>query len=416
MEKNDFQFDVVVIGAGPAGIMAAGRAAEKGARVAIVEKNEVIGRKLLLTGNSRCNIAQAQFDNKALMEKYGRNGKFLAKPLFLFDVNRVMDFFEKRKLKLKVEKTGKIFPASDKAGDVIKVLYDYLHDNGVTTLFKNEVVGIEASENKIIKLILKKTEITAKNYIIATGGKSYAQTGSTGCGYDWAQKLGHTINTPKPALVPIQANTAWLEKAQGISLGGVELSVYLNGKKNFSGLGDMIFTHFGISGPIVLDISKRVGDLLEKGVVKILIDTKPSLSIEKLDEILQKNFRNSAKKLINSLGDFCPPKFWELILQISGLDGNKHAARISKAERKLLVRTFKELEMPVDSLFGFERAMITSGGVVAREVDFSTMRSRIISNLFFAGEILDIDGPTGGYNLQICWSTGYTAGENAGVS
>lgn len=415
MERKTFDFDVVVIGGGPAGVMAAGRAAEKGARVALVEKNDKIGRKLLMTGNGRCNITQAEFEDAKLIEKYGKNGKFLTSSFTIFGVHRVMDFFEKRNLKLKIEKTGKIFPDNDKASDVIDTLYGYLHDNGVTTLFGNEVVNIDMEGKEISRIILKKGEITAKNYVIATGGRSYPHTGSTGKGYDWAEKLGHTVRDPKPALVPINAKNSWLESAQGISLGRVALNVYQGGKKKFSQTGDMIFTHFGISGPVVLNISRQIGELLEKGEVKILIDLKPQLSVEKLDEVLQHEFyKNSVKKLANTLGDFYAPKLFELLLQVCGLDATKQLARISKEERKKIVKFSKELEIEVDSLLGFDRAMITSGGVSVREVDPKTMRSKIVSNLFFAGEILDLDGPTGGYNLQICWSTGYVAGDNVG--
>lgn len=414
MKKEEFEFDVVVIGGGPAGIMAAGRAAEKGMRVALVEKNDAIGRKLALTGNGRCNITQAEFDNRTLALKYGKRGRFLLNALSQFGVRRIVDFFEKRNLKLKTEKTGKIFPENDKAADVIKVLNDYLYDNGVTTLFGEEVMNLEYENDRIVKINLKRRDIVAKNYIIATGGKSYPNTGSNGRGYDLAEKLGHSINSPMPALVPINISSPWLELAQGLSLGGVALNVYQGGKKVFSESGDMIFTHFGISGPVVLNMSKKVGELMKQGAVKILIDIKPGLSVEKLDEVLQNEFyKNSAKKLQNTMGDFYAPKLLELIFHITGLDREKHAARISKKERKQIVNITKGLEIEVDSLMGFERAMVTGGGVSLKEVDSKTMKSKIIDNLYFAGEILDIDGPTGGYNLQICWSTGYMAGENA---
>ncbi|EKE15912.1 MAG: hypothetical protein ACD_11C00076G0005 [uncultured bacterium] len=416
MRKNDSQYDVAIIGAGPSGVMAAISAAQNGARVVLIDRNDNLGRKLLLTGNSRCNITQAEFDTKKLAEKYGKKGRFLLSSLSAFGADEVVKFFEKNNLKLKTEKSGKIFPQSDKAGDVLETLRRCLFENGVTTFFESEVADMELEGNKITKIKLKKGEVIAKNYILSAGGKSYPQTGSTGRGFDLAKKMGHHIISPKPALTPIKIKADWLKEAQGISLRGVEISAYQKNKKIFSEIGDLIFTHFGISGPAVLNISRRIGDLLEKDAVKIKIDIKPELSFEKLDEVLQNDFENNAsKKIGNCMQDFYSPKLLQLILQIANSDNKKNAANISREERRMIVKVSKGLEMEVEELLGFERAMVTNGGVDLKQVDSKTMQSKIVENLFFAGEVLDIDGPTGGYNLQICWSTGYVAGKWAAV-
>ncbi|HBR71277.1 MAG TPA: aminoacetone oxidase family FAD-binding enzyme, partial [Candidatus Moranbacteria bacterium] len=390
--------------------------AQNGARVVLIDRNDNLGRKLLLTGNSRCNITQAEFDTKKLAEKYGKKGRFLLSSLSAFGADEVVKFFEKNNLKLKTEKSGKIFPQSDKAGDVLETLRRCLFENGVTTFFESEVADMELEGNKITKIKLKKGEVIAKNYILSAGGKSYPQTGSTGRGFDLAKKMGHHIISPKPALTPIKIKADWLKEAQGISLRGVEISAYQKNKKIFSEIGDLIFTHFGISGPAVLNISRRIGDLLEKDAVKIKIDIKPELSFEKLDEVLQNDFENNAsKKIGNCMQDFYSPKLLQLILQIANSDNKKNAANISREERRMIVKVSKGLEMEVEELLGFERAMVTNGGVDLKQVDSKTMQSKIVENLFFAGEVLDIDGPTGGYNLQICWSTGYVAGKWAAV-
>lgn len=416
MQKNDSQYDVAIIGAGPAGTMAAISAAQNGARVVLIDRNDNLGRKLLLTGNSRCNITQAEFEKEKLAEKYGKKGRFLFSSLSDFGVKETMKFFEENNLKLKTEKSGKIFPKSDKAQDVVETLRKCLFDNGVTTLFENEVVDVEFDGKKIVKIKLKKGEVMAKSYIFSAGGKSYPQTGSTGRGFDLAEKMGHSVISPKPALTPVKTKANWLKDAQGISLRGIEISAYQKNKKMFSEIGDLIFTHFGISGPVVLNVSRQVGDLLGKGDVKIKIDIKPELSFEKLDEVLQSEFKkNSSKKIGNCMQDFYSPKLLQLILQIANLDSGKNAANISREERRMIVKISKGLEMDVEELLGFERAMVTSGGVDLKEVDSKTMQSKIIENLFFAGEILDLDGPTGGYNLQMCWSTGHTAGKWAAV-
>ncbi len=418
LQVKDKFFDVAVIGGGPSGMMAAIRASELGAKVALLEKNIVLGRKLLLTGKGRSNITRAEFNPKELAKKYGREGDFLLYPLSVFGVKETLKFFEEHGLKTKVERGKRIFPQSDKARDVLNVLIQSLKKNNVLILTKAEVGEIFIRGNKITKLFLKDgKEIKAKNYIICTGGKSEPQTGSTGDGYKWLQKLGHTIIKPRPALVPINIKEAWPKEAQGLSLKNIELFVFQNNKKVESRFGELLFTHFGISGPIVLDTAEKVGELLEKGGVSLSLDLKPALSFERLDKRLRSDFAKQSNKMFkNSLADLLPSKLIPVIVKLSGINQMKKVNEITKEERNKLVKLLKNLEMTVNSLLGFETAIITLGGVSLKEIDAKTMTSKLVDNLFLAGEIINLHGPTGGYNLQLCWSTGHLAGQSSASS
>ena len=415
LKKNKTIFDVVVIGGGPAGMMAAGRARELGAKVLLLEKNAALGRKLLLTGKGRSNITKAEFSPRELLKKYGREGDFLLHPLSVFGGKETIDFFEKKGLKTKIERGKRIFPQSDKAADVLNILISYLEKGKVEIMTNSEVKKIIKEKNRIVKVILKDgEEILAKNYIIATGGKSYPGTGSIGEGYQWAKELGHKVNKLRPVLVPLKIKENWPKMAQGLSLKNVELTVFQNNKKQDSRFGEMLFTHFGISGPIVLDLSGKVGELLEKGEVKLVLDLKPALDFETLDKRLQSDFSKYSNKLFkNSLSDLLPQKLISIIVDLSGINPEKKVNEITRQERQKLVKLLKGLEMRVSSLLGFETAIVTAGGVSLKEIDSKTMKSKLIENLFFAGEIIDLHGPTGGYNLQLCWSTGYLAGQGA---
>jgi predicted Rossmann fold flavoprotein len=413
MQNRDAQFDVVVIGGGPAGMMAAVCAAKKGARTAIIEKNDRFGIKLLMTGNGRCNITQNETNIAELVKKYGKNGRFLFPAFSQFDPQRLMDFFAAAGVPTKTEKDGRVFPKSDQGKDVLNALENILKENNVNIFRESSVTGFERAGDIITKVLLKKGEITASNFIIATGGKSYPGTGCSGQGYEWAKNFGHTIIEPQPSLVPIETKEKY-EELQGVSVHSCEISVWQEGKKYASENGDIMFAHFGLSGPLVLNISRKVREILGKGDVFLKIDLKPYLSFEQLDDIVRAELENnSAKKFGNCFADLFSPKLLEFLLIKSNIDLDKHAAKISKKERQIFVKICKELEVTVESLFGFERAMVTIGGVSTKEIDSKTMRSKIVPNLFFAGEIIDVDGPTGGYNLQLCWSTGYAAGNAA---
>lgn len=414
-KENEIIFDVAVIGGGPAGMMAAGRAGESGAKVVLLEKNNALGRKLLLTGKGRGNIAKAEFNPKELIKKYGREGDFLLYPLSVFGVKETIGFFEKKGLKIKIERGKRIFPQSDKASDVLDILIDYLRKSKVKIMTNSEVARIIKEKNRITKIVLSDgREILAKNYIFCPGGKSFPGTGSTGDGYKWAKEMGHTLCKLRPALVPLKIKENWPKEAQDLSLKNVKLTVFQNGKKKDSRFGELLFTHFGVAGPIVLDLSRGIGELLEKGGVTLFLDLKPALDFQTLDKRIQSDFSKYKNKLFkNCLSDLLPQKIIPIIIELSSITPSKKVNEITREERHRLVKLLKELKMTVSSLLGFEMAIVTSGGVSLKEIDSKTMKSKLIENLFFAGEIINLHGPSGGYNLQLCWSTGYLAGQSA---
>ncbi len=408
-------YDVIVIGGGPAGMMAAGKAAEEGAEVLLLEKNEVLGKKLLITGRGRSNFTKAEFNPKELAKKYGREGAFLLSPLSVFGVQETISFFNKRGMATKIERGNRVFPKSNNSGSVLRVLLGYLREGKVEIWTESEVKKITTKENKISKIILKNgQEIKAKNYILATGGKSFPGTGSTGEGYRWLESMGHKIEKLRPGLVPIKVKEAWPKRAQGLSLKNVRLDVFQNKKRQDSRFGEMIFTHFGISGPIVLDLSSKIGELLEKGEVEMVLDLKPALDITTLDKRIQSDFKKHSNKLFrNSLEDLLPQKLIPIVVEMSNINPEKKVNGIIKEERQNLAKLLKGMQIKATGLLDFNSAIITQGGVSLKEIDAKTMKSKIISNLYLAGEIINLHGPTGGYNLQLCWSTGYLAGKSS---
>lgn len=414
MQKAQEEFDVVVIGAGAAGLMAAGKAAELGAKVAIIDKNKTLGRKLLITGKGRCNITQGELNDKEFIKKLDKKGQWLFSALAVFGPTEVINFFESRGLKTKVERGGRVFPESDRAQDVLDILLKYLREKKVKIFSGETVLGFNLEDKKIISVKLADRNIGAKSFILCTGGKAYPVTGSTGDRYAWVSALGHKIVRPVPALVPVETKEVWPKNLQGLSLKNVNLNLWQNNKKQDWRFGEMLFTHFGLSGPIVLDISKKIGELLTKGEVTIEIDLKPALDISQLDKRLQRDFAtNGNKDFKNYLPDLVPQKMIEIVIKFSGIDAHKKLNAITKDERKNIAATLKSLRTGARGLMGFDQAIVTSGGVDLNEIDSRSMKSKIVDNLFFAGEIIDLDGPTGGYNLQICWSTGYIAGSKA---
>ena len=409
--KNNF--DVLVIGGGPAGIMAAIVSADFGLNVAILEKNKSLAKKLLLTGGGRCNITNATFDNKKLAKEYGKEGFFLLPALKCFDVKKTISFFETNGLKTKRE-GSKVYCQTDRAGDVVNLLEKTLKDKKISVFYNSNVNSIEKDGKKISKVILGDgKEMSAQSYILATGGKSYATTGSTGQGYDFAESLGHKIKTPKPGLVPIKIKENWVKNLQGISTSSAQFNLLCDNKKKLVIKGEVIFTHFGLSGPAILNASSQIEDLSQKGKITIFMDLFPDKDIKKLEEDMIELFsKNYNKNIKNCLSELLPEKLISVILDLSKIDSFKKVNTITKSERKNIVLQFKKSGMNFDGTLGFENAMITSGGVLLKEIEAKTMQSKIIKNLFFAGEIINLHGPTGGYNLQMCWSTGYLAGQS----
>ncbi len=409
------QYDVAVIGGGPAGMMAAGRAAELGASVVLLEKNPGLGAKLLITGGGRCNILNAEFDTHRLVEKYGKKGKALFSVFSQFDAQATRDFFESRGLPIKVEAEQRAFPVSEKASDVHKTMVQYMAQHGVDVRTNAIVKHLKAKDGRISKIMLfGGQEITAGRYILATGGKSHPETGSTGDGFTWLAGLGHTIIQPDPALVPVALKDTWTRKLSGISLKDVKLTVTQGGKKQAVKTGKMLFTHVGVSGPLVLNMSKGIGELLKKGEVTLLLDLFPAQDLGALDDRLLAIFESGKNKLIkNIIGSVVPPKLGHAVLTLANIPDDTPLYRLTRQQRLSLARTLKALPLTVAGLLGTDKAIVTGGGVDLREVVFKTMQSKLCSNLFLAGDILDFDRPSGGFSLQICWTTGFVAGSSA---
>ncbi|MFA5207883.1 MAG: NAD(P)/FAD-dependent oxidoreductase [Candidatus Paceibacterota bacterium] len=417
MEKDLKKYDVAVIGGGPAGMMAAIKAGESGAKVVLIEKNEKIGIKLLMTGGGRCNLTHVEKNIREFCGKFGKEGDFLLSPFSVFGTKETMEFFENNGVELKNEK-GKVFPASEKAKDILNVLVSLLKKYKVEVLFSSEVREINKKGKSVSSVsLMNGKEIEASQYILSSGGRSYPTTGSTGDSFIWAKRLGHDIVDTKPALTPIETKEQWTKTLQGISLDDVSVSLFCNQKVEAQGRGEILFTHFGFSGPLILDMSRTIGDLLEKGKVKMTIDLFPGKNTEQLDKFMLSVFNKNRKKhILKFLNDFFPEKLSAFILNFSSIPSDRKSNDITKEERMRLIRFLKKIEVNVVGLLGFDKAMATHGGVSLKTIDSKTMKSKLINNLYFAGEAINLDGPCGGYNLQMCWTTGYVAGQNAASS
>lgn len=422
---------VVVIGGGAAGMMAAIAASNKGCRVILCEKNEKLGKKLYITGKGRCNVTNACGRDK-FFENVVSNPKFLYSAFHEFDNAAMMALLENNGCSLKTERGERVFPVSDHASDVTASLERLLRKQGVTVrlgaaaeLLTEEAfeAGTPNAEEKrnvsdnrrhITGVILEDGErIAASAVVLATGGLSYPSTGSTGDGYRMAESLGHTVKTCSPALTPIETREDWCAALQGLSLKNVELTMSCGTKKVWQGFGEMLFTHFGISGPLALSASSFYERCKDKKQITLTLDLKPALTPEQLDRRILREFEeNRNKSLKNVIGSLYPAKLTPVMISLSGIDPEKKIHEITKKERETLVRITKELAMKASGLRGFSEAVITQGGVNVKEVNPSTMESKRVRGLYFAGEILDLDALTGGFNLQIAWSTGHLAGSH----
>lgn len=408
-------WDVIVVGGGPAGMMAAGSAAQNGAKVLLLEKNETLGKKLLLTGGGRCNVTNAEFDNRALLGKFKGNGKFLFSAFSQWSVKETLDFFHTGGMETKVEKELRVFPVSDSAQSVLDVLLRHMKKHGVTVLSNAPVSEIIYEQKKIVGVKLKDKKIfRSRALVVATGGTSRPDTGSTGEGFEWLKKIGHTVVTPAPSLVPITIKDSWVKRLSGVTVPDVAITIFQNGKKQGAAKGKILFTHVGVSGPTILNMSKDVGELLKYGDVTLSLDLFPGKDYGTLNATLQELFKTHDKKNFgNALGDIVPSALLPILVLHSGIDKETKCNGITREERLRLMHVLKDIPMQVKGLLGPEKAIVTSGGVVLDEVDFKTMRSRLFQNLYLVGDVLDIDRPSGGFSLQLCWTTGFVAGKSA---
>lgn len=399
---------VAVVGGGPAGMIAAGTAAKTAKKVYLIDKNRNLGKKLRITGKGRCNITNSA-DISDFFAQIPVNHKFLYSALYSFTNDDIIKLLEKQNVKTKTERGGRVFPMSDSAHDVADAVKRYALCKNVEWI-KDTVIKIEDG----FSVVLKNRTIKCDRVIIATGGVSYPLTGSTGDGYRFAEHFGHSIVSPKASLIPMVTKQRW--DISGLSLKNVELSVFnAKGKKIYSDFGEMLFTHFGISGPIVLSASAHLKNP-EKEHYRVCIDLKPALSEEQLDARILRDFEKYARKqLINGLDDLLPKSLISVIIEVAQLDERKEISFITKEERKRLLSAIKALPLDITGFRPVEEAIVTSGGIKVSEVNPSTMESKLKSGLYFAGEVLDVDAYTGGYNLQIAWSTGYLAGINSAI-
>jgi predicted Rossmann fold flavoprotein len=401
---------LVIIGGGPAGMMAGGTAGSRGLEVLLIEKNRTLGRKLLLTGKGRCNFTN-DTDLQGLIDNIPVNGRFLYSAFSKFSNRDLIRFFNDLGVRTKVERGGRVFPESDRAEDILKALERYIRDNNVRVIH-GEVKRVLKEDNRVLGVILSDGRfIASDSVIIATGGLSYPQTGSTGDGYRFARELGHSIVPPKPSLVPLEIEEPWVSDLQGLTLKNVSIKVFDQfGREVYTDLGEMLFTHFGISGPIVLSASSHMRDI-DKNRYRIVIDLKPGLTEEALDRRVQRDFEKYSRRyFINSLGELLPRSLIPVVVELSGIPRDKYVNQISREERRILVKLLKGLNLTVSRFRPIEEAIVTSGGVNVSEINPSTMESKLVKGLFFAGEVIDVDGYTGGFNLQIAFSTGYVAG------
>ena len=399
---------VAVIGGGPAGMIASAYARDGGADVTIFEKNEKLGKKLYLTGKGRCNITNSA-DTEDFFKAIHRNPKFLYSALYTFTNHDIIDIMEKNGVPVKEERGGRIFPVSDKSSDCIRALTRYINSKGVKVVTECAVKSVK-KENDVFLLTFDggKTE-TFDRVVICTGGASYRSTGSTGDGYAFAKAFGHTIKEPRPSLIPLVTEEKWCGDLMGLSLKNVTLTAYRGNKKIYSDMGEMMFTHFGVTGPLVLTLSGIIADSPEG--VKLFIDMKPALSKEQLDKRLQSDFvKHSRKHYKNSLSDLLPSRMIDVVVNLSGINPEKIIDDVTREERMAICDLLKAIPLSVKETRPLDEAIITRGGVDVKEIDPSTMQSKRVSGLFFAGEVIDVDAQTGGYNLQIAYSTGALAG------
>lgn len=407
--------NVIVVGGGAAGMMAAVFAARNGQNVQLLEKNEKLGKKLFITGKGRCNITNAA-DIEDLFTAVTSNPKFLYSGFYSFTNQQVIDFFEELGVKTKIERGERVFPVSDHSSDVIAAFSRELKSLGVSVSLHTEVKELLCEQDKVCGVLLTNgKKMKADAVIVATGGISYPSTGSTGDGYRFAKETGHRVTELLPSLVPMEVRQWYAKELQGLSLRNIEICITDGKKKLYEEFGEMLFTHYGVTGPVILSASSVVGKTLRKKELTLHIGLKPALSEEQLDKRILREFdANHNKQYKNSIDSLFPAKLKPVMIELSEIEPEKKVNEITKEERQRLVHLIKDFTMTLTGLRSYNEAIITKGGVSVKEIDPGTMESKKMKGLYFAGEVLDLDAMTGGYNLQIAWSTGYLAGINAG--
>ena len=413
MINNNKIWDVIVVGGGASGMMAAAVAGSRGKSVLILDKNKNLGEKLKITGGGRCNITNNEPDIHKMLKIYGEGAPFLYSPFSIFGVKDTFSYFESRGLPLVVQARNRVFPASEKALDVFKVLEKEMSKYHVTVKSSSSVRRINVEGDKIKSIETNNGLLYAKSFVLATGGMSHPETGSTGDGFKWLEDIGHSVKSPSPDIVPLAVSDEWVKSLAGVSLSFMKITFYQDDKKQFSKTGKILFTHFGLSGPLILNSSKKVDDLLQnEGKVTALIDAYPDTNEGKLEESIIKIFDNNKNKIWRTiLKEVVPIGMHKAIELIdTGLDFDTKVHSITKEDRKKFVKILKNLPVHITNLMGYERAVVADGGVSLKELDMKTMSSKLYKNLFITGDLLNVTRNSGGYSLQICWTTGYIAG------
>lgn len=410
-----YHYDIIVIGGGASGMMAAGIAAQRGKRVLLIEKNTLLGEKLRISGGGRCNITNANFDVRNFLSNYGSADKFLFSAFSQYGVAETISFFEQLGLPIIVEKYNRAFPQSQRAADVCAVLESFLENYNVTILTKTPVTKIH-TDDIITHITTPKGIYTADAYILATGGLSHPETGSTGDGFTWLTDLGHTVIDPTPSIVPIIVADPWIKSLSGTSFENAQITFFCDDKKSFAKTGRILATHFGLSGPLILNSAKKIGDLLHEGPVTATINLFPGQDLGAVERMIISIFdAHKNKSFKNVIGEFVPPGTGSALLPlITMINPDEKVHSITKEARKALVRRITSLPVTVTGLMGFDRAVIADGGVPLEEIETKTMRSQKTKNLFITGDLLHVNRPSGGFSLQLCWTTGYVAGTHAG--
>lgn len=414
MEKEQKFFDVVVIGGGASGMMAAGTAALRGKKVLILEKNKVLGQKLAITGGGRCNVTNAEYDTRLLLKNYGEAEPFLYSSFAIFGVKETFAFFEKKGLPLVVQARKRAFPQTEKATDIRNVMEAYCTHPSIVIKTNIPVEKILKKDGIVSEVVAKGITYSATSVVIATGGMSHPETGSTGDGFKWLQDLGHTVHKPTPSIVPLAVKDVWVKSLAGVSLSFMKISFIVDGKRAFSKTGKILFTHFGLSGPLILNSAKKVGDLLHTGEVTATIDMYPDTEFDVLEKKILSVFENNKNKTFkNIVKEFVPDGMADAVLSLlPETFADKKVHSVLKEDRKKIIHLLKGMPTTIVGLMGYDRAVVADGGVPLTEIDTKTMESKKVKNLYITGDLLHINRPSGGFSLQLCWTTGFVAGEN----